>query len=175
MITIDLPNLPQVENLIAHIPGAVEKATKSAVKKTLREAKREAINKVKARYTSPVSLFTQSLKVKSSGLSGEILSSGAKNPLEKFKVSPGHRITTRGQYLQATVVKGQGGILKNAFMKTTSESIFQRLGVDRYPIVKLKSVAAPSMLNVEQVREPVLNLIERQFSQSFISEVNKFL
>ena len=175
MITITPINLEQVENLIAHIPGTVEKATKNSVRQTLKDARREIISKVKARYTSPISLFTQSLKVKSSGLTGEIKSVGAKNPLEKFKVSPKHRITGRGRYLKAVVIQGQGGILERAFMKSTSMSIFERVGASRFPIHKLKSVAAPSMLNVEQVREPVLNLIERQFQNHFISEVNKFL
>lgn len=175
MISVTPVNLEQVAAAVSHIPGAVEKAAKVASKKTLQGAKKDAISKVKARYTSPIGIFSKSLKIKSAAMGGELKSTGSKNPLEKFRTAPKGRITSRGVYISATVVQGQGGVLKQAFRKSTSQSIFERVGQSRFPIRRLKSVAAPSMLNVPQVREPVLNQIERRFGTEFISAVGAFL
>ena len=169
MLNIQVVNLEQIAAAISHIPGAVEKAVKISAKKTLQGAKKDAIAKVRQRYTSPIGIFSRSLQVKASAMGGSLISKGAKNPLEKFKTAPKGRITQRGSYIKATVVKGQGGISPKAFRKTGGESIFERLGRSRMPIKKLKSVAAPSMLGVSQVREPVMQQIESRFAGEFIS------
>ena len=174
MFTITV-NLEQAAAALNHIPGAVQKAVKSSARKTLQSARREAVQKVKQRYTSPIGLFTGSLQVKSSASGGSIKSTGSRNPLEKFKATPSGRITTRGRYIKATVVKGQGGVLKKAFRKSSGASIFERLGARRFPIKKLKSVAAPSMLNVAEVREPVMQKIETEFPKHFLSAVSQLL
>ncbi len=175
MLNIQVVNLEQVAAAISHIPGAVEKAVKISVKKTLQGAKKDAVAKVKQRYTSPIGIFTRSLQIKASAMGGSLISKGAKNPLEKFKTAPKGRINQRGNYIKATVVQGQGGILKKAFRKSGGESIFERIGASRLPIKKLKSVAAPSMLGVPQVREPVMRQIESRFGSEFISAVSQFL
>ena len=174
MFTVRL-NAEEAIKGLERIPGAARKAVKSASRKTLQEARREAVAKVKARYTSPIGLFTSSLTVKSNDSGGSIKSKGSKNPLEKFKATPSGRIRTRGRYIRATVVKGQGGILPTAFRKSGGKSIYERLGRSRFPIKKLKSVAAPSMLNVPEVREPVMQKIETQFPIEFLSAVSSFL
>ena len=168
-------NLSQAQAAISHIPGAAEKAMKIATRKALRRAKKDAISKAGARYTSPVSIFSQSLSTKIQGAGGSLISRGAKNALEKFQTAPQGRITSRGVYIKATVVRGQGGELKTAFRKGGSISIYQRVGQSRFPIKKLSSVAAPSMLAVEQVREPVMQGIEQTLQQEFIPAVNSVL
>mgnify|MGYP003571271022 CR=1 FL=1 len=160
---------------MSRIPGAVQKAVKSSARKTLQSARREAVSKVKARYTSPTSIFTGSLSVKSSASGGAIKSTGSRNPLEKFKATPSGRITQRGRYIKAEVVRGQGGTLPKAFRKSSGASVFERLGANRFPIKKLKSVGAPSMLNVPQVREPVMQKIETEFPKHFLSAVSQML
>ena len=174
MITVTV-NLESAVAALARIPGAAQKAVKQASRKTLQSAKREAVAKVKARYTSPVGLFTSSLSLKTSASGGSIKSRGSKNPLEKFRATPAGRITQRGRYIKAEVVRGQGGLLKKAFRKSGGASIYERLGARRFPIKKLKSVAAPSMLNVPEVREPVMQKIETEFPVHFISAVSSFL
>ena len=175
MLTVTVLNLEPTIAALARIPGAAQKALKTSARKTLQSAKREAVAKVKARYTSPVGLFTSSLSLKTSASGGSIKSRGSKNPLEKFRATPAGRITQRGRYIHAEVVRGQGGLLKKAFRKSGGASIYERLTANRFPIKKLKSVAAPSMLNVAEVLEPVMQKIETEFPMHFISAVSQFL
>ncbi len=164
-------NLESAVAALGRIPPQAQKALKKASRKTLQLAKREAVAKVKARYTSPISLFTSSLQLKARATGGELISKGAKNPLYKFKTAPKGRITTRGRYIHAEVVRGQGGTLKKAFRMSSGPNIFERIGASRKPIKKLYSVAAPSMLNVPEVREPVMQKIETQFPIEFINNL----
>lgn len=173
MIAVSV-NLAQAAAAISHIPGAVDKAVKKSTRKALNRAKKEAISKVEARYTSPVSIFTQSLSTKVTGSGGSLISKGAKNALEVFQTSPQGRITSRGVYIKATVVNGQGGVLPTAFRKSGNISIYQRVGQSRLPIKKLKSVAAPSMLAVSEVSSPVMQVAEETLEREFISAVNLF-
>lgn len=160
---------------LSRMPNATKKALKSASRKTLQAARREAVSKVKQRYTSPVGLFTSSLSVRPSASGGAIKSKGERNSLYKFKTNPQGRITQRGRYIKAEVVRGQGGVLPKAFRTSSGPNIFERLGAKRLPIKKLKSVAAPSMLNAPQVREPVLQKIETEFPKHFLSAVSQML
>ena len=175
MLSVRVQNLDAVVAAIGHIPGAVEKAVKIASRKTLKAAKKEAISRVKQRYTSPIGLFTKSLQLKVTGSGGSLSSKGSKLGLNKFKTAPQGRITQRGRYIKATVVRGQGDIIKKAFRQSGNESIFERVGASRLPIKKLFSVAPPSMLNVPQVREPVLRQIEERFGTELVSAVSQFL
>lgn len=175
MIIVQVENLEEVAARISHIPGAAQKALKTAGRKTLKAAKKDAIEKVKARYTSPTNLFTKSLKIRTTSTGGKLISRGAKNALDKFQNAPSGRITAKGVYIRSTVVRGQGGILPTGFRKSSGAAIFERVGQSRFPIKKLYSVAAPSMINVAQVREPVLQKIEQKFPQEFVSAVENFL
>ena len=171
MISVTVLNLDSTVAALGEIPANAKKAIKKASRKTLQAAKREAIAKVKARYTSPISIFTQSLTIKTKSTGGELKSKGGKNPLYKFKTTPQGRIRARGRYIHATVVKGQGDTLKKAFRMSKGPNIFERVGESRKPIKKLYSVAAPSMLNVPQVREPVMQKIETMFPQEFFASL----
>ena len=175
MITVELRNIEQVSAAISHIPGTVEKAVKSSIKKTLTQSQKEAIRLVKNRYTSPINLFKTSLKKKVSGTQGRLDSQGSAIPLHKFQHSPNYRINRRGKFIKATVVKGQGGILEKAFKSNSLPVLFEREGQPRLPIKKMFSVSAPQMLNAEPVREKVQDLTERFLAENFVAEVNKFL
>ena len=174
-IEITAVNIEQVSAAISHIPGAVQKATKSAISKTLPEVKKLAVEKVKARYTSPIAEFTSNLQTINFGTRGELHAKGTPISLRRFKHSPQSRINQRGVYIKSAVLKGRAKILKSAFKISDGGTILKREGKSRTPIEKLFGPAPAEMLNVPQVREPVLRQAEIQFHTNFISEVNKFL
>ena len=173
MISVELRNLEQVSAAISHIPGAVEKAVKASIKKTLTQSQREAVRLVKNRYTSPISIFKSTLKKNISGTQGTLQSIGSAIPLHKFQHSPNYRINSRGKYIKSVVVRGQGGILKRAFKMSDRPVLFEREGDARMPIKKMFSLSAPSMFSA--VSEKVQTQSERFLAENFIQEVNKFL
>ena len=175
MITVQVQNLGQVAAAISHIPSAVEKAVSSSIKKTLRQAEKEAVRNVKNRYTSPIALFKSSLSKNFSGMQGTLQSKGSALGLHKFQHSPIYRITSRGKYIKSVVVRGQGAILKRAFKMDDRPVLFEREGEPRMPIKKMFSVSPPQMLNAPSVRDKVQSQAERFLADNFISEVNKFL
>ena len=175
MIQITPVNLEQVAAAVSHIPGAVEKAVKNSIRLTLQDAEKNAVEKVKARYTSPISEFKSALNKINSGMSGELSAKGFPISLNHFKNSPSYRITRRGNYVKVAVLKGSNKIFKSAFRLHSGGTLLKRKTKNRTPIEKLFGPAPAEMLNVPEVREPVLRQAELQFQSHFISEVNKFL
>ena len=51
MIEIDASALQQAEKMLQGIPGAAKKAVSTAARKTVRGAKKDAVQKVRERYT----------------------------------------------------------------------------------------------------------------------------
>lgn len=51
MIEIDPNVLKNAQDMLKGIPGAAKKAVKTAIRKTVRGAKQDAVRKVKERYT----------------------------------------------------------------------------------------------------------------------------
>lgn len=171
-ISIEPVNAEQVLRGISHIPGAVEKAARRAVTRTLKGSRKEAATLARRRYTLPAGIITSSLSIRVNGLGGELKSKGRRNPLEKAKVSGGVR-----QPVRAVVVRGQGGIIKRAFrMKFHPDSgIFQRVGVKRLPIEKLSTVAAPQMVSHNEVSKPVQDNMQRRLSINLLHEASAIL
>lgn len=175
MIEIRPINIEEVAQALSRIPKALEQASKLAMKPTLRDAKQKAVSLATQRYTAGNGIIKSAISLKNSGLSGSLKAAGRRNPLEKFQTSPGGRIKTRGRYIRAVVVRGQGELLKRAFRKTSSKSIFERIGSDRFPLRKLSSVSAAGMLSVSQVREPLTERMSDQFRINFLNAASKVL
>lgn len=172
-ISAEPVNVEQALRGIAHIPGAVERASKNAVKRTLLGAKKDAGTFAKRRYTLPAGIVSRSLLIKVSGLSGQMVSKGSRNPLEKAKVSGG----LKGKSVRAIVVRGQGGIINRAFRKKfhPANGIFARLTASRFPIKKLKTVSAPGMVAHPTVSTPVINKMESRLSINLLHETSAIL
>lgn len=149
MITIRIdppPNLEQVAQRLAHIPGALERAAKQAVVRTVRGGKQDAARKVAQRYTIKVGEVMKTIKIKVSGLEGEMKSRGGKNPLKKFYTRPRsrpRRMPAGGVFVQN--VRGQGGNIRRGFLQR-SGNVYERVGRPRFPIRHLKGPSAPGML-----------------------------
>lgn len=162
-------NLGPVIEALARIPGGIGRAARNAIRRTLKGGRKDAGTLAKRRYTLPAGIVTKSLSVKVSGMSGEMRSRGGRNPLEKAKTKPKGRIRTRGRYIRAEVVRGQGGELPNAF-RPYGAAIYAREGRPRYPIKRLTTVSAPGMVSHPSVSEPVVSKMEQRFSVNFLHE-----
>ena len=169
MITIEPVNLEPVISALSRIPGGVERAARSAIRRTLKGGRKDAGTLTRRRYTLPAGIVTRSLSIKVSGMSGEMVSRGGRNPLEKAKTNPKGRIRTRGRYIRAEVVKGQGGTIPKAF-RPYGAGIYEREGAARYPIRRLTTVSAPGMVSHPTVSEPVINKMSERFAVNFLHE-----
>ena len=169
IITIEPVNLEPVLSALSRIPGGIERAARSAIRRTLKGGRKDAGTLTRRRYTLPAGVVTRSLSIKVSGMSGEMRSRGGRNPLEKAKTNPKGRIRTRGRYIRAEVVRGQGGILPKAF-RPHGAAIYERVGRTRYPIQRLTTVSAPGMVSHPSISEPIANKMSQRFSVNFLHE-----
>ena len=161
-ITVDTSAAREV---LEKFPELANRAIRQAMRSTVRTAKQEAIDLATRRYTANGSIIRSAIKTSSGGNRGELKASGARNPLEKFIVTPKGARLGRGRYLHAEVVRGQGGNLSKAFWH--GGGVSERVGSERFPIRRLKSVSAPGMLAVEQVREPLMQVMNREVEVGF--------
>ena len=110
-------NIEPILRVLRTIPGGVEKAGADAVRRTIRGGRKDAAQKIKERYTIPYGIVMRTLKTRSSGLHGEMGSSGSRNPMEKFKITPKNRprIMPPGGVF-AEILRGGGGNIRRAFL-----------------------------------------------------------
>ena len=151
------PDLESKIQRLAMTPGALEKAAKRAVGRTLRGGKKDAGTKVKQRYTIKAGEVIRTIKLAQHGLSGEMTSKGRKNPLPKFITRPRKRprkMPAGGVFAQN--IRGQGGNLLHAFLQK-SGNVYERVGRSRFPIRHLKGPSAPGMLGNPHVGPHIEN------------------
>lgn len=147
MFTISYSGLDEAISRLSRSPTGLDRAIRSAVRRTLRGAKKFAGSKASARYLIGAGEVLRSIKLKQSGYNGAMTSSGARNPLKKFNIRPRSRprkMPPGGVFAQ--VVRGQGGQIRRAFLQR-SGSVVERVGAPRFPIRQLKTVAVPQMLS----------------------------
>lgn len=143
MFTITSRGLDEAISRLNRGTSGLERGIRSAVRRTLRGAKKTASQLVHARYVKNAGAFVSTLRLKQSGFSGSMTSAGARTPLKKFLVKPSSRprkMPPGG--VHATVVRGQGGQILHAFLQR-SGGVFERVGRSRFPIRQLKSVSPP--------------------------------
>lgn len=175
MITIRIEPPPDLEAKIQRLamtPGALERAAKRAVGRTLRGGKKDAGTKVKQRYTINAGEVIRTIKLKQSGLNGEMTSRGSKNPLPKFITRPRKRprkMPAGGVFVQN--VRGQGGNLLHAFLQK-SGNVYERTTTKRFPIRHLKGPSAPGMLSSPPVREHILSHMFKRLQINLDHEVS---
>ncbi len=182
MIEIQAPDLERAERLLAGMPGAVQKATKTAIAKSIRGAKKDAVQKVRERYTIKSRQVTKTMSIRYNGMSATLSSRGRVNDLSYFKTKPGRipkRRPRKGKYLWAQVVKGQGGTIAHAFlakMKSGHVGVFRRTdGNASLPISKLSGPSTPQMLESPTVRQFIEEKTKERLSTNLEHEVNAFL
>lgn len=167
MFTIKInppPNLNEIAQRLAGIPGGMEKAAQNAISRTLKGGRQDASRKIAQRYTIKTQLVIDTIRTRVSGLSGEMKSRGSRNPLDKFFHRPTQRYDPPppgGVYAQ--VVRGQGGQLRHAWLMR-SGGIYERIGKSRFPITRLHSASAPGMLAVPPVSKDIVAKMEQRIA-----------
>lgn len=185
MIEIDAKDLHRAQELLRGIPGAAEKAAKTAIKKSIRGAKQDAAKKAAENYTIQQKYITQTIRFSFPQGGAVMTSKGSVNDLAYFKHKPQsvpkHRPPT-GSYLYSQVVKGQGGTIAHAFlakMRSGHIGVFQRAGHGAsnasLPIEKLSGPSTPQMLERPTVREFIEERIRERLAKNVDHEVNAFL
>ena len=197
MIRIDTEELDRAVKFLEGIPGAAQKATRTALTKTMRGAQKEAIKKVTERYTIKqekiLPCFSRILRV-SDGMTVGFRARGRVNDLAYFKHNPKsvpRRRPPKGKYLYSQVVKGEGGTIAHAFlarMKSGHVGVFHRTGeygrnkhrnkrgeFDQEEIKTLNGPSTPQMLGSPSVAAFIQQRMEERLAKNMEHEVNAFL
>lgn len=186
MIEVDARGIEQAQELLKDIPGATKKAVSTALRKSLRNAKKEAVKKVRERYTiRKAGYVSRTIKMKVENMTGILSSKGPVNDLSYFKTNPKtvpKRRPPKGKYLYSQVVKGQGGTIAHAFlarMKSGHVGVFQRAGHGAsnasLPISKLSGPSTPQMLGSPSVTEFVAKKMLERMDKNLEHEIDAFL
>lgn len=187
MVEIDPNVLKNAQDMLKGIPGAAKKAAKTAIRKTVRGAKQDAVRKVKERYTIQPGDISRIMDIGLSGdgLSGELRSKGRVNSLADFKHNPRSVPKNRwptGKYLYAQVIKGEGGTIAHAFLARMANGhvgIFQRGDHGEsnasLPIFKLNAPSVPQMLESATICGFLQKRMEERLQSNMDHEVNAFL
>ena len=113
MFRITVTGLDEAIARLSRSPSGLDRAIRSAVRRTLRGAKKDAGTKVKQRYTINAGEVIRTIKLKQSGFSGSMTSSGPRNQLKKFNIRPKSRprkMPPGGVFAQN--VRGGGGQIR---------------------------------------------------------------
>lgn len=186
MVEVDARGIEQAQELLKDIPGASKKAVSTALRKSLRNAKKEAVKKVRERYTiRKAGYVSRTIKMKVENMTGILSSKGTVNDLSYFKTNPKtvpKRRPPKGKYLYSQVVKGQGGTIAHAFlakMKSGHVGVFQRAGHGAsnasLPISKLSGPSTPQMLGSPSVTEFVAKKMLERMDKNLEHEIDAFL
>lgn len=168
-------NLDKIIRVLSLIPGGLERAANSAIRRTLKGGRQDAGRKIAQRYTSPASLITKTILTKINGLTGEMTSKGSRNPIERFKINPKSRprkMPPGGVYAQ--IVRGQGGNIRRAFLQKNG-GVYERVGTSRFPLRRFYSPAAPQMLSVPPVSSFIVQKMEQRLGKNLEHEMNAVL
>jgi len=146
--------------------GNLERGISSAIRRSLTAVKKEIGIKIKHRYTIAAGAVTRTITIKSSGMSGELRSSGGKNPLERFKIKPRRRLKkppAGGVF--AENVRGEGGYIRRGFLQKNG-GVYERLSKARFPLKKFSGPSAPGMLSSTPVSTFVIAKLEEKLAKN---------
>lgn len=182
MAELEVKGIEQAEALLTGMPGAAQKAIKTAVKNAARGVKREAAQKARERYTIKPSRITRTLKVYGTADGAELVSRGRVNDLADFIHRPRSvpkRRPAAGNYLYSQVLVDGGGTIAHAFlakMKNGHVGVMRRTeGNKSYPIVKIAGPSTPQMLESPTVKGFIERRLKERASKNLDHEVNAFL
>jgi hypothetical protein len=175
MITFEIKtpsNLGRLTRALMMFPQLMERAGRSAVRRTLKGGRRDAGQKIAQRYTIQSSAVTKTIKNKVNGLTGEMTSRGSRFPLPRFRHVPKKRINPQpAQGIFVQNVKGEGGNLFHAWSMYKG-GIYQRVGAERFPIRTFTGPSAPGMLSSKPVSSFIVNKLQERLGINLEHEAN---
>lgn len=172
MFSVTFHGLDEAVAALSKSPTGLDRAVRSAVRRTLRGAKKDAGSKVKQRYTINAGEVIRTIRLSQSGFSGSMTSSGPRNQLKKFNIRPRSRprkMPPGGVFAQN--VRGQGGMIHRAFLQR-SGGVYERVGQPRFPIRQLKGPSAPGMLSSPPVSSFIVANMERRLGINLEHELS---
>lgn len=183
MIEIKADKVKEAQQLLEHIPGAIPKALKTAINKSIRGAKTEASKKVREEYVIQSSRITETMSFKfasTENLSAYVMSKGRPRALTYFKTRPSTIPIGRPKnQLFAQVKKSGGGTIRGAFlalMKSGHLGVFNRMeGNASFPIKQLYGPSVPQMLENPSVSDYIETKTQERLESNIDHEVNAFL
>lgn len=155
-IKIDSSELERIADMLSSIPKGMEKATSSAINRTLQSTRASATRKVRERYDIKSKDVRGTINLKRAGNSnphGAMISRGTLIPLIRFKVNPSKPNPARRKPVFASVKKS-GGNIKAAFVTSFDSGhtgVFERVGKSRFPIKELYGPSTPQMIGEENI------------------------
>lgn len=169
-ININSQGLERAQKLLSHIPGAINKAHKSALARTLQFMKTRAAQLGTQKYHAKSSEIKRTITIKKNNLSGQIISRGTRKSLADYYITP-RKITPGKKQKQLHGAVKRNGVksLGSAFLVKSGGKFtpFIRVGKGRWDIKKLISPAIPQILANEEITE--------QLSQDALAKYNERL
>ena len=147
------------------------RAISNAIKKSLKDAKQAAAEKIRSRYTIPATRVTRSIRISAQGLSGQMKSQDNKLiNLARFLHRPKSRINPQA-VVYSEVRRGAGEYLRPAWLKYKGGNIFRRKTRQRFPITRLAGPSAVQMLNSVRVAPFILQKLENSATSNLQREL----
>lgn len=182
-LELEIRNLDKVKNLLSGIHEGAERATTTAINRSLISIKKEMKKKVTHEYDIKSTDVEKTLAVKKatfSMLSGTIISKSPRIALYKFlKGTSGNDIKVRIKKSEGTkIVKRNPKNLGNPFlanMKNGHRGIFQRKNKSSYPIKENYSLSIPQMLGYKSIGEYVMEKGNTLLEKAIEREVERIL
>jgi hypothetical protein len=153
------------------IPGGLQKAQWDAMKRSGQKARTQAGRLASARYQISAGQFKDHVSMKVKGEGTAMLSitfAGSVIPLRQFKI----RSSANGVYAKA---KQGGGNIHRAFLDEMMGGVFERKGKYRLPIEQKYGPAAPQMMNDDDVKSEMDELITTTYEERMEHEVDRIL
>lgn len=161
----------RIARALEDVPGGLERAQWDAMKRAGQKARAQAGRLASARYQIGATQFKDHVSIKVRGEGTAMLSisfSGTVIPLREFKV----RSSAKGVYAKA---KQGGGTISRAFLDEMMAGVFERVGKTRLPIEQKYGPAAPQMMNDDEVKSEMDELILETYEQRMEHEVERIL
>ena len=179
-INIDSSGVERAKKLLAHIPGAFNKAQGAAISRTLDYMKTHAAQLASSKYYAKSSEIKRSIKPQKKGKnSGAIISRGGYKSLADYKISPTKQKLGRKQGRLRGAVKRSSGLkgLGKAFLVPIGgrELPYIRVGKGKWDIKHLISPAFPQIIGNIEVTAQLLEDTGKYFNERLTHEVMRQL
>lgn len=182
---IEIKNLDKAQRLLSGIKNGVERATSSAINRSIITIKKDLKKDVTSNYAITSTEVEKTLSVKKANFKSPIGFIRSKSPrlsLYKFfksKKADGTLLVKVKKREKRKAVVGKVNLYGRPFlatMKNGHRGIFQRKASDREATIQdLKTVSVPQMLGTESVEEYVEDKAPKILEKNFDREIDRIL
>ena len=179
-IKIDASGVERAKKLLAHIPGAFNKAQGAAISRTLDYMKTHAAQIASSKYYAKSGEIKRTIRTQKRGKNaGAIISRGGYKSLADYKISPAKQKLGRKQGRIRGAVKRDSGLksLGKAFLIPVGGRYlpYIRVGKGRWDIKRLMSPAIPQIVGNEEVTQKLMDESGKYFDERLRHEVMRQL